>query len=103
MNSRVSNLYIGNPNENATDQRLAVQTSVVSFSDFHADTDYVVLDIQDANVMVTFDGSNPSSSNGHMLVKEQGLIAMSVVAGKAMKLIREDATDAAVHLTEFVD
>ena len=105
MNSRTSNLYIGNPNPNANDQALTVDATVggVQFAALHTDTDYVVLDIQDYNVRATFDGSAPTTSNGHLLVKEQGLITLSANAAKAMKMIRVSASDAVIHLTEFVD
>lgn len=102
MNSRTSNLYIGNPNPNGTPENLAVAGSAVSFAAFHTDTDYVVLDIQDNNVWVTFDGSTPSASNGHLLVKEQGLIALSKNAAKAAKFIQVSAA-AVIQSTEFVD
>lgn len=102
MNSRVSNLYLGNPNENATNENLAVSTAAVSLAALHADTDYVVLDIQDNNMWVTFDGTTPSASNGHLLVKEQGLIVLSATAAKAAQFIRVSA-DGVVHATQFVD
>ena len=102
MNSRTSNLYIGNPNPNANDQALTVDDTVRQFAALHADTDYVVLDIQDNNVRATFDGSAPTASNGHLLVKEQGLITLSANVAKAMKMIRV-SSNAVIHLTEFVD
>jgi hypothetical protein len=104
MNSRTSNLYIGNPNPNANDQALTVDATVggVQFAALHTDTDYVVLDIQDNNARATFDGSAPTASNGHLLVKEQGLITLSANVAKAMKMIRV-SSNAIIHLTEFVD
>lgn len=102
MNSRTSNLYIGNPNPNANDQALTVDDTVRQFAALHIDTDYVVLDIQDNNVRATFDGSAPTASNGHLLVKEQGLITLSANVAKAMKMIRV-SSNAIIHLTEFVD
>ena len=53
-------------------------------------------------MLATFDGSAPTSSNGHLLVKEQGLITLSANVAKAMKMIRV-SSDAVIHLTEFVD
>lgn len=105
MNSRISNLYIGNPNtrDSTVDERLAVADSVVTFAALHSDTKYCVLDIQTADVMATFDGSNPTTSNGHLLKAEQGLITMSANAVKALKLIRASGTSAAIHLTQFED
>jgi hypothetical protein len=104
MNSRTSNLYIGNPNPNANDQALAVDDTVggVQFATLHIDTDYVVIDIQDNNVLVTFDGSAPTVSNGHLLVKEQGLIVLSKNAAKGAKFLGSGGTSI-IQSTEFVD
>jgi len=102
MNSRISNLYIGNPNPNGTPENLAVAGSEVSLAALHIDTDYVLIDIQDNNVWVTFDNTTPSASNGHLLVKEQGLIVLSKNAAKAAKFIQVSAA-AVIQSTEFVD
>ena len=46
------------------DQRLTVSTAVVQLSAFADTTNMVMFDIQDADVMCTVDGSNPTSTNG---------------------------------------
>ena len=104
MNSRTSNLYIGNVNPNGTPENLSVPTTGtgVAFATFHTDTDYVLIDIQDNNVYVTFDGSAPTASNGHLLVKEQGLIVLSKNAAKAAKFLAIGSA-AVIQSTEFVD
>ena len=104
MNSRTSNLYIGNVNPNGTPENLSAATTGTGafFSDFHADTDYVVIDVQDNNVIVTFDGSAPTASNGHLLVKEQGLIVLSKNAAKSAKFLAIGSA-AVIQSTEFVD
>jgi len=104
MNSRTSNLYIGNVNPNGTPENLSVATtgSGASFADFDTDTDYVLIDIQDNNVYVTFDGTAPTASNGHLLVKEQGLIVLSKNAATAAKFLAIDSA-AVIQSTEFVD
>lgn len=104
MNSRTSNLYIGNVNPNGTPENLPAPTTGTGafFSDFHADTDYVVIDVQDNNVIVTFDGSAPTASNGHLLVKEQGLIVLSKNAAKGAKFLGSGGTSI-IQSTEFVD
>jgi hypothetical protein len=104
MNSRTSNLYIGNVNPNGTPENLSVATtgSGAAFAAFHADTDYVLIDIQDNNVYVTFDGTAPTASNGHLLVKEQGLIVISKNAAKAAKFLAIGSA-AVIQSTEFVD
>ena len=106
MNSRTSNLYIGNVNPNGTPENLSAATTGAgaSFAAFHADTDYVVIDVQDNNVLVTFDGTAPTTSpkNGHLLVKEQGLIVLSKNAAKVAKFLGSGGTSI-IQSTEFVD
>ena len=102
MNSRTSNLYLGNPNPSATNENLAVAGSSVSFAALNIDTDYVIIDVQDNDVYVTFDGTTPSASNGHILPKSQGLLVISANAAKAAKFIQVSGA-AVVHATQFVD
>ena len=104
MNTRTSNLYIGNVNPNGSPQNISAATSGsgVAFSAFHIDTDYVVIDVQDNNVIVTFDGSAPGASNGHLLVKEQGLIVLSKNAAKGAKFLGSGGASV-IQSTEFVD
>ena len=104
MNTRTSNLYIGNVNPNGTPENLSAATSGsgVSFAAFHIDTDYVVIDVQDNNVIVTFDGSTHGASNGHLLVKEQGLIVLSKNAAKGAKFLGSGGTSV-IQSTVFVD
>jgi hypothetical protein len=101
MNSHITNLYPV-PNGTVSGQNLAVSTSAVQFSAFHTDTKYVMIDVQDDSVYVTFDGSTPSASNGHILLKEQGLLVLSALAGKAAKFLRV-TTNAVVHVSQFSD
>jgi hypothetical protein len=107
MNCNITNLYPiptrDNSNTLITDRRLTVSNSVVSLVDstaFNANTRFVVVDIQSADVMVTFDGSNPSSSNGHRLASGSSYTWSKATASTA-KFIRQDTTDAAVHASEF--
>lgn len=102
MNSRTSNLYLGNPNPNATNQNLTVAGSAVSITAPNIDTDYVVIDVQDNDIYVTFDGTTPSATNGHILPKAQGLLVISKNAAKAAKFIQVSGS-AVVHATQFVD
>ena len=104
MNSRTSNLYIGNVNPNGNPENLEAITTGAgeALAAFHIDTDYVVIDVQDNNVLVTFDGSPPTASNGHLLVKEQGLIVLSKNAAKGAKFLGSGGT-AIIQSTEFVD
>mgnify|MGYP003114014257 FL=1 len=108
MNSRTSNLYIGNPNEStdstADSQRITAGTGsgTTAFTAFHTDTDYVVIDIQGNNAIVSFDGVAASSTHGHILVKEQGLIVLSKNAAKAAKF-RGISGDSIIFADQFVD
>ena len=103
MNSRTSNLYLGNPNPNATNQNLTVSNSAVSLTAPHTDTDYVIIDVQDNDVYITFDGTTPSASNGHVLPDGQGVLVISANAARVAKFIRATGSDGVIHATQFVD
>ena len=105
MNSRVSNLYVGNINPNASPkfEKLSATTgSAVSFSALHEDKDYLIIDVQTNNVMVRFDGAAATSSDGHLLVKEQGLIVLSRNAAANASFIGSGGTSV-VYAEQFVD
>ena len=105
MNSRTSNLYVGNINPKASPkfQRLQATTSTaVSLSNIHVDTDYVIIDVQDNNVIVSFDGTDASSTHGHLLVKEQGLIVLSKNAAASASFIGSGGTSV-IFAEQFVD
>ena len=83
------------------DQRLTVSSTAVSFATaFNASTNMIVLDVQDADVMCTFDGSTPTSTNGHRLASGTQY-TWSKAAASAAKFIRQASTDAAIHASEF--
>lgn len=90
-------IYRGSP---VADQRLTVSSSVVQLSAFNELTNMVVLDIQDADVMCTFDGSNPSATNGHRLYSGSHY-TWSTAAAAAAKFIRQAGTDAYIQASEF--
>lgn len=102
MNSLVTNLY-PRPNGTVAGENLSCPTtgSGVQLAALDADTKYVMIDVQDNNVIVTFDGSVPSGTNGHLLVKEQGLITLSALSAKAAKFLGVTGT-AIVHASQFV-
>ncbi len=116
MNSRTSNLYVGNINPKASPkfQRLSATTSsAVSLSmntpsaangpgNLHIDTDYVIIDVQDNNVMVSFDGTTASATHGHLLVKEQGMIVLSKNAAANASFFGIGGT-AVIFAEQFVD
>ena len=91
------NIYRGTP---VADQRLTVSSSVVTFSAFADTTNMIVLDVQDADVMCTFDGSDPTSTNGHRLYAGSHY-TWSRATATAARFIRQ-STDAAIQASEFV-
>jgi hypothetical protein len=67
---------------------------------FNGSTNMVVLDVQDADVMCTFDGSTPTSTNGHRLYSGSHY-TWSKAAASAAKFIRQGSSDAAIQASEF--
>lgn len=84
------------------DQRLTVDGTAggVQLSAFGDTTNMIVLDVQDADVMVTFDGSAPTSTNGHRLYSGSHY-TWSTAAASAAKFIRQGATTAYIQASEF--
>lgn len=83
------------------DQRLTVSTSVVQLSNINETTTTVFFDVQEADVMVTFDGSNPSSTNGHRLIVGRDY-EWSRARAVAAKFIRQSGTtDGVIHASEM--
>ena len=64
-NTKAINLY-PKPTKGFALINLAVSTSAVSPDSFDVTTSYVLVEIQANSVYVTFDGSTPSSTNGHI-------------------------------------
>jgi hypothetical protein len=106
-NSRSTNLY-PKPVAGHTDQTLAVGNSVVSFGSFSANCKYVVLDVQVADVRVTYDGSAPDNTqdsgtaNGHILFAGRSY-TWAVETARAARFIENTTTDAVIHASEFTD
>lgn len=101
-NAFVTNLY-PRPVPGTSGERLAVADSVVSFStSYDKLTRYVVLDVQEYDVYVTFDGSNPSGTNGHRLYARQSY-TWSKAAADLAKFIRAGSNNAVIYASEFTD
>lgn len=106
-NSRSTNLY---PKvvSGHTDQTLAVGNTVVPFGAFSSSCKYVVLDVQVADVRVTYDGSDPDNTqdsgtaNGHILFAGRSY-TWAVETARAAKFIENTTTDAIIHASEFTD
>jgi hypothetical protein len=103
-NSYVTNLY-PKPTPGVTDQTLTVDATAggVQFGTaFNSLTRYIVLDVQGADVRVTYDDSAPTTSNGHILFAGRSY-TWSKQAASAAKFIRDGGTDATIHASEFTD
>tara|TARA_R100001163_G_scaffold65135_1_gene61283 strand:+ start:8624 stop:8935 length:312 start_codon:yes stop_codon:yes gene_type:complete len=101
-NSFVTNLY-PKPTVGVADQSLAVADSAVQFGTaFNKLTKYVVLDVQTADVRVTYDDTDPTTSNGHILFAGRSY-TWSKEAASAAKFIRNGTTSASIHASEFTD
>lgn len=103
MSYNLNNIYtkpaIDNTNSPVADQRLTVDATVggVQFTAYtQSSVALVDLDIQDADVMVTFDGSAPTATNGHRLYTGSSY-TWAVARFNAAKFIRQGATSAAVQ------
>ncbi len=89
------------PASGQSDERLTVSNTAIQFSSLSTwaasnMVKLITLDIQGANVFVTFDGSNPTTTNGHLLYVGQNY-TWSFGKAKAAKFIRATATDATIH------
>lgn len=100
-NSLVVNLYPQPTGE--ADERLAVSTAAVSLTAgwTSAKTKYVLIDVQSADVMVTFDGSAPTASNGHLFKAGVQPFFWNKETARVAKFIRAGASDAAIQATPF--
>lgn len=96
------------PTLNAEDKRVTVSSSVVTLAgasglpSFAGETRWIVIDVQDNAIMVTFDLSDPSSSNGHAMAAGTSAV-WSKDTARTAKMIRKDSSDAVVHASEFTD
>jgi len=103
MSYDLNNLYtkpaFDNANSPQADQRLTVDATAggLQFTAYDTRTVAVVdLDIQDADVMVTFDGSSPTSTNGHRLYVGNAYTWATARFNNA-KFIRQGSTSGTVH------
>jgi len=90
------------PNSTQADQTLTVDGTVggVQFAALHADTTHVVLDVQVNDVRVTFDGSAPTATNGHLIPFGAGGIVWSKALAVAAKWIRVTGSST-IHLSQL--
>tara|TARA_R100001198_G_scaffold84865_1_gene58907 strand:- start:1343 stop:1684 length:342 start_codon:yes stop_codon:yes gene_type:complete len=109
-NSNVVNLYPV-PNGTIGDRVLTVADAAVTLltsaslsgntsTSFDELTRYIVLDVQDADVRVTYDGVAPTATVGHRLFAGRSYTWAKETAEKA-KFIRVGNTSGKVHASEF--
>ena len=101
-NSFVTNLY-PKPTKGVTDQTLSITTGTSTFSAFNSLTKYIALDVQDVDVRVTFDGSTPSTSNGHILYAGRAYTFSKAAAEDAIFARKASSGTAVIHASEFTD
>jgi hypothetical protein len=90
------------PNAAQADQRLTVDATAggVQFAALHADTLYVFWTCEDAQCRVTFDGSAPTTTNGHVVNPwDNGIWSKALAV--AAKWIRTGATSAVIHASQM--
>jgi hypothetical protein len=88
------------PNGVQPDQRLTVANSECQFSAFHADTAAIYWTSEAAECRVTFDGSTPTTSNGHVIAAGSSG-TWSVATAAAARFIRTTGTSAIIHASQM--
>lgn len=90
------------PNGTKEDQRLTVDGTAggVQFSAFDPQTTHVYLTVENAQCRVTFDGSAPTSTNGHILNPYYAAY-WPVARAAAAKFIRTGSTSGVIHASEM--
>ena len=102
-NSRVSNLYpfVNNSVDNM--EMLSVGTGAVATfqTTYNQRTRYIVLDVQDNDVYVTYTGETPSATLGHILYAGRSY-TWNVETAQAAKFLSVGGTTI-IAATEFTD
>ena len=103
MNSFVVNLY-PKPNGTAPIQNLTVGATAVQFdsTNFDYKTNSFFVTVHDHPIVVTFDGSTPTASNGHVLPKDWYAF-WSKDAVLSAKLLRHGGSSAVVTISQFTN
>ena len=100
MNSYVVNLYPVS-NDQAPMQTITVGTGSTSFvNNFDTKTNVFFFTLHGGDVYVTFDGSTPSASNGHVL--EGPYVGwFNKIAIKNMKLVKHTGSTPVAAISQF--
>ena len=89
------------PTDGAADQQLTVDNTVQEFAAFdHEKTRFVVVTVDTAAVRVTFDGSDPTATDGHVLPAGYEAV-WSRQRAQAAKFIRDTGSDGYVQGSEM--
>ena len=88
------------PNGTQPDQRLTVDNSVCQFGPFHAETAAVYWTAEAAECRVTFDGSDPTASNGHIIAAGSSG-TWPVATAAAARFIRTGGNSAIIHASQM--
>ncbi len=89
------------PNPGVADQRLTVSTAPVSLAALDADTKVLLVSVEDQAIRYTIDGSTPTTTNGHVWAAG-GESYFSYSFASAMQCIRDDGSDATLHVSELI-
>lgn len=114
-NSYVTNLY-PKPTPGVTDRQVTTSstagdlfgtggTTVAAGNSaaFNKLTRYIVMDVQGADVRVTFDGSTvPTTTKGHILFAGRSY-TFSKIAAENLNIINDGSSNATIHASEFTD
>lgn len=88
------------PTPGVADQALVVTTAIIAFAAFNEESTHVLLTVSAQPVRVTFDGSDPTTDNGHVWAAGYEEVYTKEAAA-AMQFYRDGGTDAYIHASEF--
>ena len=88
------------PNGTRPDQRLTVDNTVRQFDPFHSETAAVYWTAEAAECRVTFDGSDPTTTNGHVIAAGSSG-TWSVAMAAAARFIRTTGVSAIIHASQM--
>jgi len=91
------------PNGTRADEQLTVDDTGggVQFAAFHEATTHVFWSSETAECRVTFDGSVPTTVNGHVIPAGSSSI-WSVALAEAAKFVRTGGASAVIHVSQMV-
>tara|TARA_R110002126_G_scaffold175003_1_gene323661 strand:+ start:657 stop:965 length:309 start_codon:yes stop_codon:yes gene_type:complete len=102
MNSYVTNLYPVHNDANPM-QTIALGVTVTSFANnFDSRTNAVLFTLHNGSVYITFDGSTPSASNGHIINSPYvGWFNKNTI--RQMKMLKHAGAGPEVAISQFTN